>query len=144
MPTRPKKGTTVHLPSDVEAFLASRGARPDRGGSDRCWSQELAKNLNFLEAVLDSTNIRLDKSSQRAALDLIGEPWSWELEDLLLMEARFKLVSSLAETLKAYGLSSQPFLAAIAKLSLLERLRLLDLKKLELHLREGAAPPQAD
>src|SRR4029079_1656877 len=90
MPTRrPKKGTTVHLPSDVEAFLASRGARPDRGGSDRCWSQELAKNLNFLEAVLEATNIRLDKSSQRAALDLIGEPWAWELEDLLLMEARF-------------------------------------------------------
>jgi hypothetical protein len=135
------KGSTAQIsPADL-LFLERRGATSHRGKGTFNRSAVLHRELQLLRELLRRydpvKSANMPEAMHRLAVSLLPEPWTLKPFEIDQMAALLETAPGFAEAVAAAGVDPASFLAAVAALSFVEKVALLD------HALEQQAPAAA-
>jgi len=124
------KGTTIQMTAAHVKYLEQRGAQSHRGGGTFSRSVVLGRMLDALRLYQEATDPRqtrgLPAAMHEALVRLVPEPWGLKPYEVATLEILLGRSPGWKAAAQAAGIDPEALLAAVAAMSLAEKLTLVD------------------
>ena len=135
------KGSTIQITAAHVKFLQQRGAHSHRGGGTFSRSVVMGRMFEALRLYQEATDPRrtrgLPEAMHELLVRLVPEPWALRPYEIETLEGLLQRSPGFAEAVTAAGSDPAALLAAVAEMSLAEKLTLVD------HAVQAQAPAAA-